>query len=72
MSAELRRHMNISSTLNLGDNSSWFYMEIIKKTNQDCLKKHRTKNEQIRKLQIWSHLLKKSFMENFIFVCSVS
>ena len=51
MSAELRRHMNISSTLNLGDNSSWFYMEIIKKTNQDCLKKHRTKNEQIRKLQ---------------------
>ena len=72
MSAELRRHMNISSTLNLGDNSSWFYMEIIKKTNQDCLKKYRTKNEQIRKLQIWSHLLKKSFMEKFIFVCSVS
>ena len=45
MSAELRRHMNISSTLNLGNNSSWFYMQIIKKTNQDCLKKHRTKNE---------------------------
>ena len=23
------------------------------------------------KLQIWSHLLKKSLMENFIFLCSV-
>ena len=25
----------------------------------------------LRKLRIWSHLLKKSLMENFIFLCSV-
>ena len=31
-----------------------------------------SKCDQIcRKMQIWSHLLKKSIMENFIFVCSV-
>ena len=32
-----------------------------------------SKCDQIRKkLQIWSHLLKKSSMENVIFLCSVS
>ena len=32
-----------------------------------------SKCEQIRcKLRIWSHLLKKFFMENFIFLCTVS
>ena len=32
-----------------------------------------SKCDQIRsKLRIWSHLLKKSSMENFIFLCSVS
>ena len=31
-----------------------------------------SKRNQIRKkLRIWSYLLKKSFMENFIFLCSV-
>ena len=31
-----------------------------------------SKFDQIRmKLRIWSHLLKKSFMKNFIFLCSV-
>ena len=30
-----------------------------------------SKNDQIRSfLQIWSHVLKKSLMENFIFLCS--
>ena len=30
-----------------------------------------SKCDQIRSLlRIWSHLLKKSFMENFIFLCS--
>ena len=32
-----------------------------------------SKCDQIhRKLRIWSHLLKKSLMENFIFLCSVT
>ena len=32
-----------------------------------------SKRDQIRrKLPIWSHLLKKFLMENFIFLCSVS
>ena len=32
-----------------------------------------SKYDQVRKkLRIWSHLLKKSFPENFVFLCSVS
>ena len=29
-------------------------------------------NQIRRKLRIWSHLLKKSLMKNFIFLCSVN
>ena len=36
------------------------------------IKDFSSKCDQIRrKLQIWSHLLKKSLMENFFFSCSV-
>ena len=42
-----------------------------KKMNVSIIKDFFSKSDQIRrKLRIWSHLLKKSLLENFIFLCS--
>ena len=59
-----------------------FYLSLLqKKSHRDVLttqkmkfsiKEFFSKWDQIRKkMQIWSHLLKKFLMENFIFLCSV-
>ena len=42
------------------------------KTPKFSIKEFFSKCDQIRRfLRIWSHLLKESLMDNFIFLCSV-
>ena len=57
----------------------WFYMFLLRNVQPFTAENMKfsiidfsSKCDQIRKkLRIWSHLLEKSLMENFIFLCSV-
>ena len=52
--------------------SNFFLLKMTFCRTEAALYGHSKYNQIRRKLRIWSHLLKKSLMENFIFLCSAS
>ena len=58
--------------LRCSDRAFWLYLLFTSQKMKFSIEDFFSKCDQIsRKLRIWSHLLKKSSIENFIFLCSV-
>ena len=64
--------VDLTAILSLLQRKTQLFFKLAAQKMKFSIKDLFSKCNQIRKkLRIWSHLLKKSLMENFIFLCSV-